>query len=256
MTGAFPRGAAASGPGGQDPPILELASALAEHDRGTPISLGLAAGDLLLVDAPDPDRASGLADLCAGLAPLAEGRARVLGHDWARLPRGHAAALRGRVGRAFGGGRGWIPYLSVADNVLLAQLHHTRIPEVEVRERAARLSAAFGLPGLPLGLPREQHPNDLARSACVRAFLGEPALLLLESPLLEGTAPDLLLPLLDRLVEARSRGAACLWLTRSALVWSDRSIPATRRLRLSERGLTPARGTPAATIRPPTAVPA
>lgn len=230
-------GTGAAGGPGEAPPVLEVDSALAEGDRGAPADLRLAAGELVMVDAPDAGRASAFADLCSGLAPLAAGSVRFLGADWGREKPGRAAEMRGRIGRVFGGGRGWVPYHSVAENVLLPRLHHTRASEDDLRERAARLAVLFGLPGLPLGLPREQAAGDLARCACVRAFLGEPALLLLESPLLEGAVADLLPALLDQLAAARARGAACLWMTRSALVWSDRSIPAARRLRLSERGL-------------------
>ena len=81
---------------------------------------------------------------------------------------------------------------------------------------------------------------DLARAACIRAFLGEPALLLLESPL-QGRFADLMVPLIEALTSARQNGAAAIWLSSNDLVWRDRSIPVSHRLRLREYGLIPAR---------------
>jgi hypothetical protein len=67
----------------------------------------------------------------------------------------------------------------------------------------------------------------LARIACVRAFLAEPALVLLESPVQgQGTFMELRDPLLSAVVAARSDGAAVVWHTRSAAIWNDRSFPA------------------------------
>jgi phospholipid/cholesterol/gamma-HCH transport system ATP-binding protein len=106
-----------------------------------------------------------------------------------------------------------------------------------LREAAADLSRSFGLPGLPLVRPEALTAIDLARAACVRAFLGEPRLLILESPV-QGQFADLVSPLLNALAAARDRGAAAIWLTRGDFVWTDRSFPATARLRLAERGLT------------------
>jgi len=225
-------------------PILELDHALAAEspdDLPAPtLTLRLMPGDLALVEARSAAAAGWLADLCCGIVPLAEGTARFLGRDWAAMPDDYAAALRGRIGRVFASG-GWVGFADTATNILLPQLHHSRAPQEELREAAMHLACAFGLPGLPLEQPRDLAPIDLARAACVRAFLGDPALLLLESPLQQGQFEELLPPLLSALADARQRGAAAIWLTRSDLVWSDHSVPANHRLRLRERGLIAAR---------------
>src|ERR1700751_5300394 len=131
-----------------------------------------------------------------------------------------------------------IGFMDVATNILLPQLHHTHDDPSELREHATALCCAFGLPGLPLVRPGELAATDLARAACVRALLGDPALVLLESPV-QGRFTTLLPPLLNALAAARDRGAAAIWFTRSDLVWRDSSVPATLRLRLNERGLVP-----------------
>jgi phospholipid/cholesterol/gamma-HCH transport system ATP-binding protein len=218
--------------------ILDLALARSAGEAGevpARFDLRLSPGDLLLIDAPDAAAAAQFADLCCGLIPLAEGTVRFLGRDWATLPRDFAAALRGRIGRVFATG-GWIDSLDVATNILLPQLHHTRHDPAALRDKAASLACAFGLPGLPLGRAADLPPRDLARVACVRAFLGDPALLLLESPVARQFA-DFMTPLLNAVAAVRSRGAAAIWFTGSDAVWRDRAFPATQRWRLGEAGL-------------------
>jgi phospholipid/cholesterol/gamma-HCH transport system ATP-binding protein len=219
--------------------ILQISDA--EIEPGTadlpsvPFALDLCAGDLALIEARNRHWAAEFADLCSGLIPLAQGSVRFLGRDWARLPETMAAALRGRIGRVHGFGA-WIGFVGVDRNILLPQLHHSRRSPGALLEEAADLARFFGLPGLPLVRPEALAPADLARAAAVRAFLGEPRLVLLENPV-QGQFTDLVPPLLNALAAARDRGAAAVWLTGSDLVLNDRSFPATQRLRLTERGL-------------------
>ena len=222
-------------------PILELSAARPRHEAGdapvAAVDLCLLSGEFALVDSRHSGQVAWLADLCSGLLPLAAGRVRFLGRDWSAMPWDYAAALRGRIGRVFRSG-GWIGSVDVATNILLPQLHHTRDDPSGLRERAVALSCAFGLPGLPLVRPLELVASDLARAACVRAFLGDPELILLESPV-QGRFITLIAPLLNALAAARDRGAAAIWFTRSDVVWRDPSFPVTHRLRLGERGLLP-----------------
>jgi phospholipid/cholesterol/gamma-HCH transport system ATP-binding protein len=224
-------------------PILDIADAATlrgSDEVGMPrVSLQLFPGELALVETNDPRRAAWFADLCCGLVRLADGSVRFLGQDWAAMTHEHAAALRGRIGRVFGEG-GWVEFVDVATNVLLPQLHHTRRDGRAVREEAATLACRFGLPGLPMGRPRDLSTKDLARAACIRALVGEPALLLLESPL-QGRFADLMPPLVEALTAARQNGAAAVWLSSNDQIWRDRSIPVSHRLRLREYGLLPTR---------------
>src|SRR6201993_3282840 len=192
-------------------PVLDLAAARPKVGAGEApaleIDLRLMAGELALVDSRHSARPTWLADLCCGLVPLAAGRARFLGRDWSAVPPHYADALRGRIGRVFHLGS-WIGFMDVATNILLPQLHHTRDDLSELRKRATALCCAFGLPGLPLVRPGELAAADLARVACVRAFLGDPALVLLESPV-QGRFTTLLSPLLNALAGGgRRRGSA------------------------------------------------
>jgi phospholipid/cholesterol/gamma-HCH transport system ATP-binding protein len=116
-------------------------------------------------------------------------------------------------------------------------LHHTRRDLGDVREEAAKLACRFGLPGLPIGNPRDLSTLDLARSACIRAFLGEPALLLLESPL-QGRFADLMVPLLEALSSARQNGGDLVEQQRSG---AARLLDRVTSVWLREYGLIPAR---------------
>src|SRR4051812_14563322 len=84
-------------------------------------------GELVLVDARDATLASGFADLCCGLQQPDQGKVRFMGHEWASQPSEMANALRGLIGRVLAD-PGWLPFLDATTNILLPQLHHTRLP--------------------------------------------------------------------------------------------------------------------------------
>jgi phospholipid/cholesterol/gamma-HCH transport system ATP-binding protein len=119
--------------------------------------------------------------------------------------------LRGRSGRV-SPDFGWISSLDLEDNVVLSQRHRTTRPNWEIRAEARRWAQAFGLPdGLPPGRPETIARDVLRRAACGRAFLGDPALIVVD------TASDRAFsPLYEPLIEAcnflRGRRAAVLWL--------------------------------------------
>jgi phospholipid/cholesterol/gamma-HCH transport system ATP-binding protein len=216
-------------------PVLDIDGARPHPDADsplrTPVHLCLMPGELALVDADDAGMARALAELCAGLPRLAAGRVRVLGKDIAGLSRAEAEGLRARIGLAPGRG-GWLPHLSMEEGMLLARQHHGDMPAPELRRQAEALSRHFGFDGLPGESPHEMSDFDLARAACARAFLGRPALLLLESPLDAESADALVAPLRAALEPALAAGAAALWATRSRVAWEDPDFPATQRLKL------------------------
>ena len=202
---------------------------------GGALDLPLEPGDLALIDARDLLLASGFADLCCGLLPPQEGEVRFLQRDWSRQPLETADALRGLIGRVMSN-PGWLRFLDATTNVLLQQIHHTRTNLDALREDAARLATHFGLPGLPNGPIAELSAGDLMRLGFVRAFIGEPRLVILESPV-QGLHQDMVPALLNRLWEVRDRGGAAIWLTRSRMIWDNPLFPATHRLRLDHQGL-------------------
>ena len=222
---------------GGPPCVLALEDVQAAHDRVrlARTSLSLAQGSFELIDAGDQARASAFAELCSGLVYPAAGTVRFLGHEWRAVPNDFANALRGRIGRTFAG-ETWLPGLSLLENILLQQRHHTSRTDAEVIAEASALARAFGLPGLPMSRPEEATPIDRVRASLVRAFVGSPAFVILEHPL-QGRYIDLLEPLVNVIGRARRRGAAILWLTLTPATWAMRNLPITGRLRLSEARL-------------------
>lgn len=172
-----------------------------------------------------------IADAASGLVPCSEGRVSFEGMDWTRQSPAALARSRGRIGRTLRG-EGWLPRLSVADNITLGQRHHTHRPDDEIRDEAAELARMFELPGLPMGPPWRTRTDDLQRASCVRAFLGDPLLLILEEPT-RGAWPDIMAPLVNAVRRALGRGGGVLWLTASERVWQDASAHATRCGRMS-----------------------
>ncbi len=210
---------------------LRLADLVIAPNRGRlprrPLNLEVMAGELALVGVSDLRQATTIADAACGMEPAASGTVWALGRDWSRLSREAAYALRGRIGRLLTEGR-WLEGLTILENILLTQLHHSSRSRDELLREAAESAGRFGLPGIPTGRYGDLTPSDLQRAGCVRAFLGSPALILLQEPTLD-TDADLLPPLVNACLEAMHRGAAILWLTRKSDLVSDPRLPATRR---------------------------
>src|SRR3954466_7924089 len=220
-------------------PVLHLAMAQVGHFRdlgiNAPLSLSLLSGECALIEGSDAAQLAAFADLCSGLITLNSGNVRFMGRDWSDLPHDYAAALRGRIGRVFATG-GWLPFLDVETNILLPQLHHPRRDLKELRQEAQELAWEFGLPGLPLGQVDTLAAVDLGRAGLVRAFLGEPLLVLLEDPT-RGLLAPIIPAVLNYAAMTRDRGGVVIWLARSGFARVDPLFPASQRLQLNGEGL-------------------
>jgi phospholipid/cholesterol/gamma-HCH transport system ATP-binding protein len=193
-------------------------------------SLSVYSGELVLIRLARLEQTSTFADTCAGIIEPATGAVYFLGRNWPELPPDQANAMRGRIGRVFRTGN-WINHLALMENILLPQRHHTRRSVRQLRDEAGELAQQFGLPGVPLDLPGDIPAADLQRAACVRAFLGRPALVVLEEPT-AGIYLEIISALMNAVREARERGAAVIWLTRKNMIWNDQTLPVTQRYRL------------------------
>lgn len=201
-----------------------------------PISLDVRAGELAMIGVFDLTQGHAVAEACSGLTRPESGTVCVLGQDWSTLDYNAANKLRGRIGRLLTRGR-WLEGYSVLDNILLQQLHHGHASRQKLLDRATELARQFGLPGVPTSSPRDMLPEDLQCAGCVRAFIGSPALILLEEPMLsanEGILP----PLVNACLEAMYRGAAIVWITRRQDIVRDANMPATQRFIASAGSLT------------------
>jgi phospholipid/cholesterol/gamma-HCH transport system ATP-binding protein len=198
------------------------------------VDLALRPGQLCLVHVPVGRRHTPLADLAEGLVHPDRGEVTFQGERWGGLGPGQAAARRARIGRVFHQGQ-WLDNLTAAENVELAQLHHTRRKAEDVRAEAVALSRLMGLPGLPLDRVRNHRADDLQRAACVRAFMGTPELVLLETP--AGQTPGQLVdPLIQLVRRGLGHGAAVIWITCNETVWTHRQLHPRFRGRLVGTG--------------------
>lgn len=199
------------------------------------LNLVVRAGDLFLIRLERFDQIASFADACIGTLQPLSGAVLFLGKDWRHLSPDMVSALRGRTGHVFLAGN-WTRNLPVMENILTPQLYHSRNSKAQILEQAGELAESFGLPGLPGGLPGEFTAADLQRAACVRAFLGQPLLLLLQEPT-RGLGPDILAPLIQAIRGARYRGAAVVWMTKDREIWHDATVPASHRYQLVARTL-------------------
>src|SRR5687767_13681321 len=198
------------------------------------VSFQIGAGDLLMVRIERENERVPLADASQGLQPLSGGTVTFMGEDWRNLSTDKAAARRGKIGRLFED-EGWISDLNVDENILLSQLHHTDRTEAEIMDEALQFARVFGLPGLPRGRPGNIRRWDLRKAACIRAFLGKPALVILEQPV-RGVYADFIAPLLDAVRSARRRAAGVLWTVTDPQIWNRarRHATASARMRGSQ----------------------
>lgn len=215
-------------------PLLAFEQARLDPGEGLPlfdVDLVLHPGELVLLEAQDALHERMLVDAACGLRAPVAGVVRCAGHDWQALGPDRANALRGRIGHFFRDGA-WPPQVPVDEAIMLAQSHHTRRPLAEIREEASRLAANFGLPGLPRGLPAEHGSDDLQRAGLVRAFIGTPVLVLLESPR-RGLLPDLIGPVVNAARLVRDRDGAVVWSVGETGLCRDPTLPCSQRLRLA-----------------------
>ncbi|MBI3985332.1 MAG: hypothetical protein HY343_00280 [Lentisphaerae bacterium] len=191
------------------------------------IRLRLMPGDIALVRLELGNESIPLADLAMGLIPPDSGSVMFQGKAWAHMNPDREIRLRSRIGRVFNE-HGWISNLSVPDNITLCERHNTLRPEDDIFEEAESIARAFGLDDIPAGRPAAIHPRDLRRAEWVRAFLGNPSLIVLERPTL-GVSIEHIPLLIRTAVEAASGGSALLWLTTEDPVWSSESLNKAQR---------------------------
>jgi phospholipid/cholesterol/gamma-HCH transport system ATP-binding protein len=153
-----------------------------------------------------------------------------LDQDWQFISADEAAAQRGKIGRLFED-EGWISDLDVDQNIMLSQRHHTGRSEKDILEEALTLARVFGLPGLPRGRPGDMRRWDLRKAACIRAFLGRPAFIIIEQSV-RGAYADLMAPLVNAVQSARKRGSAVLWTVIDPKIWNHSGIFPTTRARM------------------------
>ncbi|MBI2437331.1 MAG: hypothetical protein HYV36_00750 [Lentisphaerae bacterium] len=206
---------------------VTLAAAPLEHAGLSQVNAAFLPGTLSIIRVEPGNEQLPLADLAQGLKSPTEGSILFQGGAWDTMSAEQALACRARIGRAFDG-HGWISNLNVNENVTLAQRHHTGRAIAEILAEAEALARAFGLAELPKVRPALAPRQDLRRAEWIRAFLGQPRLVLLERPM-QGVAWEHLSRLVGAVREACSRKAAVLWLSDTDRIEQAAELPPTTR---------------------------
>ena len=203
------------------------------------LDLNVAAGQIAFVEVSEPIRSAYFVDVCLGLDRPAVGQVRLLGIDWCDLQAGEAMRHREQVGTLLWHGN-WLDHLPVMDNIVLASAHHGTRSSEQITAEALRLARRFGLPGLPAGRPPELSRDELMRAACVKAFLGEPMLVLIEDPTV-AAARAIQHALAAEFINVQNRGGAVVCCVASLAADVCGMLGTCDWMRLGDRGLGPAR---------------
>lgn len=177
----------------------------------------LRAGDMAAVHIDNDSEHLPFVDLVTGLLAPSTGRVLFMDRDWRAMNAFEQAAARGRIGCVLEG-RAWLSSLSVRQNIMLRERHHTQRTDLEISEEADRLCKAAGLAVIPDCRPERVRPRELRVLEWVKAFMGNPSLVVLAFP--ERDAFSGACPVCMELVEqARAAGSSVVWISDRAEVW-------------------------------------
>ena len=219
----------------EDVPIVSFESATVDgppaYETGVrDVTFRVDAGALVLINIGEHYSHVPLADAAEGLVSPSLGRVAFLGRDWSQLSPVEAAACRGTIGRVFES-HGWISNLDMDENITLPMYHHTTRPMEDIVHDAEQLARGFGFAELPHMRPARMKRPDLRRAEWVRAFLGDPHLVILENPMRDVYADGLGL-LAGAIEKVRQRGAAVLWITTDVELRNFKEVNPSKRYTL------------------------
>ena len=173
------------------------------------VDLELNAGELLTIQVDAATRTRSFASMIQGILHPESGSVRFLEQDWQGSDYQRHFWQRSLIGRVFEG-QAWIENLNVDENVTLAARHHG----VQLSDIAFSLQHwcdQFGVDKLATRRPAFVAPATLQIHQWIRAFLGNPKLVILETPL-QYLAQNWVKVFLAAVNELLNRGTAVLWL--------------------------------------------
>ncbi len=180
-------------------------------------SFELCSGDLMSVQIDRDSEHVPVADLATGLLPPSSGYIRFSGKDWQGMDAFGQSAARGRIGCVLEN-KSWISSLTVKQNLVLRERHHTTRSGPDILKEAEALVRQVGLSDIPEGRPDSIRPRELRMLEWIRAFLGTPDLVVLMFPERE-TFSGACSVCMDLVERARHAGTAVLWVSDQHEVW-------------------------------------
>jgi polar amino acid transport system ATP-binding protein len=145
------------------------------------VDLSVREGECLVVLGPSGSGKSTLLRCLNLLEPVSSGSILFQGQEISGLTRGHASAVRQRIGMVFQNFE-LFAHLTALDNIILAPVRVRHQPRQEARALALDLLARVHLPDKADAYPDELSGGQQQRVAIARALAMEPALMLFDEP--------------------------------------------------------------------------
>lgn len=188
-------------------------------------------GDITVVMVEEGLEHLPLAPLAQGLLKPDSGKVYFEGECWEDAGLGRQSMMRGRIRRVFEH-YGWVANLDMMENLCVAESHHTQRPLEDIQQEVRSLARRFGIEDVPDERPSRVHPLILRKLEWVRAFVGNPSLIILERPFSGAPKADGA-SLIEAVCEATKRGVSVLWISDDPRVVECREWACVRRFRMN-----------------------
>ncbi|QDT09188.1 ATP-binding cassette domain-containing protein [Planctomycetes bacterium K23_9] len=202
-------------------PVMEMRDVtlreFGRESRLRRINLQLYAGELAFILRPTGPTKQLLPGGALGLITPRRGEVRFSEVRWRSASREKQREMRAKIGRVFDHS-GWLQNLSVIDNILLAQRHHTDRSEHELFAHARSLVGELGVP-FPDRRPAFVDAWKLRLYQWVRALICQPLLLIAERPF-AGVPKEFRERVFAVEKRFRERGGATIWVTDNRNLWN------------------------------------
>jgi ABC-type ATPase involved in cell division len=171
-------------------------------------------GDLVMIRSNASQSTRRFASMLQGLETPKRGTVLFNGRDWATQHARTQFAMRSKIGRVFDR-QGWVANLNVRENLLLAKQHFDA--DLEAIEKELVFWADwFQLGNISRMRPALVEGSRLQIHQWIRAYLGKPALLVLERPM-RSVSLKVFGNFLASVRHMQQRGTAVIWIAGSTL---------------------------------------
>ncbi len=171
-------------------------------------------GDLVMIRTNASQSTRRFASMLQGLVPPSTGQVLFNGRDWAKQHSRTQFTMRSRIGRVFDE-QGWVANLNVRENLLVAKQHQGADMQM-IEQELVFWTDWFQLGNITRKRPASVGAPRLQIHQWIRAYLGRPALLILERPM-RTVSSKVFKNFLASIHHLRTRGAAVIWIAGSTL---------------------------------------